>query len=150
MNSLNNYFNNSKQEDSEKILICMIGKEGVNVNPEFFGSNSEDYKKNFSTLHFKFIISPENQTVDPKLLTECFIHHLEELTGYKFYWLGCVHTDTDHNHAHLAINGIDKYDRKVRFPKIMIQISMREILSIIATRMIGERSEEEIKKQMKK
>ena len=77
-------------------------------------------------------------------MSETFISHLEELTGYKFYWLGVVHTDTEHHHAHLSINGIDKNGMKVRFPKDMIKETMREILSNITTNMVGERTPEEI------
>ena len=101
-------------------------------------------------FHLKMIISPESQKIDLKLLSEAFIRHLEKSTGYEFYWLGTIHTDTEHHHVHLAINGKDKNGKKVRFPKDMIKNTMREFLSNIATNMIGERTKEEIEESKQK
>ncbi len=134
----------SKHEKYIQLYMPQIGKDGVEVSSEIFGTSFEEYKNKISPLHFKFIISPESQHVDLKLLSKTFVKHLEELTGYDFYWLGAIHTDTDHHHAHLAINGIDKNGKKVRFPKDMIKNTMREILSNITTNMVGERTPEEI------
>lgn len=127
-----------------KLYMPQIGKEGVEEKQELFGCDFEDYKKHMVPLHFKCIISPESQDIDLQLLGKTFIKHLEHLTGYEFYWLGAVHTDTDHHHLHIAINGKDKNGRKVRFPKDMIKSTIRECLSNIATSMIGERSQKEI------
>ncbi len=121
-----------------------IGKEGVIKNPNLFGTPFEEYEKNISPLHFKCIISPESQNIDLKTLTECFVRKMEKLTGYEFYWMGAIHTDTEHNHVHLAINGKDKNGKTVRFPKNFIKNEMRQMLSGVATDMIGERSYEEI------
>ena len=105
---------------------------------------------NIVPRHFKLIISPESQKIDLKLLSEAFIRHLEKSTGYEFYWLGTIHTDTEHHHVHLAINGKDKNGKKVRFPKDMIKNTMREFHSNIATNMIGERTKEEIEESKQK
>ena len=139
-------YGNSMAKHKRYIQLYMpqIGKDGVEEKKEIFGTNLDEYLEHMSPLHFKFIISPESQQVDLKLLSESFIHHLEELTGYKFYWLGVEHTNTEHHHAHLSINGIDKNGMKVRFPKDMIKDTMREILSNITTNMIGERTPQEI------
>ena len=69
---------------------------------------------------------------------------METLTGYELYWMGCIHRDTDHKHVHVAINGIDRNGKDVRFPKDFIKNTMREMLSQTATDMIGERTFEEI------
>ncbi|MCQ2574381.1 MAG: relaxase/mobilization nuclease domain-containing protein [Treponema sp.] len=139
-------YGNSMAKHKRYIQLYMpqIGKDGVEEKKEIFGTPLDEYQKHMSPLHFKFIISPESQQADLQLLSETFISHLEELTGYKFYWLGVVHTDTEHHHAHLSINGIDKNGMKVRFPKDMIKETMREILSNITTNMVGERTPEEI------
>lgn len=127
-----------------RLYMPQVNKEGVEEKKEIFGSPMEDYMDNIVPRHFKLIISPESQKIDLKLLSEAFIRHLEKCTGYEFYWLGTIHTDTEHHHVHLAINGKDKNGKKVRFPKDMIKNTMREFLSNIATNMIGERSKEEI------
>lgn len=134
----------SKHQKYIKLYMPQIGKEGVIKNPNLFGTPFEEYEKNISPLHFKCIISPESQNIDLKTLTECFVRKMEKLTGYEFYWMGAIHTDTEHNHVHLAINGKDKNGKTVRFPKNFIKNEIRQMLSGIATNMIGERSYEEI------
>ena len=133
-----------------KLYMPQIGKDGVEIPKEIFGTDLDVYQKHMTPFHLKFIISPESQKIDLKLLSEAFIRHLEKITGYDFYWLGTIHTDTEHHHAHLAINGKDKNGKKVRFPKDMIKNTMREFLSNIATNMIGERTKEEIEESKKK
>ena len=127
-----------------KLYMPQIGKDGVEIPREIFGTDLNEYQKHMTPFHLKLIISPESQKIDLKLLSEAFIRHLEKCTGYEFYWLGTIHTDTEHHHVHLAINGKDKNGKKVRFPKDMIKNTMREFLSNIATNMIGERTKEEI------
>ena len=133
-----------------RLYMPQINKEDVEEKKEIFGSPMEDYMNNIVPRHFKLIISPESQKIDLKLLSEAFIRHLERSTGYDFYWLGTIHTDTEHHHVHLAINGKDKNGKKVRFPKDMIKNTMREFLSNIATNMIGERTKEEIEESKQK
>ena len=133
-----------------RLYMPQINKEGVEEKKEIFGSPMEDYMDNIVPRHFKLIISPESLKIDLKLLSEAFIRHLEKSTGYEFYWLGTIHTDTEHHHVHLAINGKDKNGKKVRFPKDMIKNTMREFLSNIATNMIGERTKEEIEESKQK
>jgi len=119
-------------------------KAEVTEKPELFGTEENEYMENMSPLHFKCIISPENQNVDLELLSKEFIKRMEVLTGYKFYWRGVIHSDTAHRHAHLCINGKDKAGKTVRFPKEMIKTTMRETLSYVTTLMVGERTEQEI------
>ena len=133
-----------------QLYMPQVNKEGVEEKKEIFGTPMADYMNNIVPRHFKLIISPESQKIDLKLLSEAFIRHLEKITGYDFYWLGTIHTDTEHHHAHLAINGKDKNGKKVRFPKDMIKNTMREFLSNIATNMIGDRTKEEIEESKKK
>lgn len=140
----------AKHQKYIKLYMPQIGKDGVEIPRETFGTDLEEYQKHMSPFHLKFIISPESQNIDLKLLSESFIKHLEQLTGYEFYWLGVIHTDTEHHHAHLAINGKDKNGKKIRFPKDMIKNTMREFLSNIATNMIGERTPAEIEESKKK
>lgn len=120
-------------------------KENVLDKPKLFGTPEAEYNEALSDLHFKCIISPENSNVDLEVLCNEFIKRVEHLTGYRLLWRGSIHTDTAHKHAHIAINGIDANGKEIRFPKEMIKKSMREILQYVATQMLGERTEEEIK-----
>lgn len=119
-------------------------KSYVEEKPVLFGTDEAEYEKNMSPLHFKCIISPENQNVNLEVLSDEFIKRLEALTGYKLYWRGCIHSNTEHRHAHLCINGKDKNGKKVYFQKEFIRRTMRETLSYVATELVGERTEREI------
>ena len=77
-----------------KLYMPQIGKDGVEFPKEIFGTDLDVYQKHMTPFHLKFIISPESQKIDLKLLSEAFIRHLEKITGYDFYWLGTIHTDT--------------------------------------------------------
>lgn len=119
-------------------------KPGVSEEKEMFGVPPEDYLNNIAPLHFKWIISPESQNVELKLLAHTIIKHVENLTGYELYWRGVIHTDTGHHHLHIVVNGKDKNGKSVRFPKDMIKNTIREMTSNIITNMIGERTQKEI------
>ena len=137
-----------KLEGHKKFLeqyMRQLDKSEVPDKPELFGSDLDEYKAHMVANHFKLIISPENQNVDLEVLTRHFIEQLENLTGYELYWEAAIHTNTEHRHAHLAINGVDKNGQKVQFTREMIKEKMRTILSEAATNMVGERTYEEIK-----
>ena len=127
-----------------KTYMPQTEKSEVEEKPDLFGTDLSEYEANMEKDHFKCIISPESQNVDLKLLTGKFIERLENLTGYKLYWESCIHNNTAHRHAHLAINGRDKNGHKVYFAKEMIKTTMREVLSEMTTAMVGERTYEEI------
>ena len=138
-------FSKRKHLEYLKKYMPQQTKDEVSDKPELFGSDFEEYEANIVPFHYKMIISPENQNVDLEVLTRHFIEQLENLTGYELYWEAAIHTNTEHRHAHLAINGIDKNGQKVRFTREMIKEKMRTILSEGATNMVGERTYEEIK-----
>lgn len=119
-------------------------KKDVIEKPQLFGTDEQEYENAKVPEHFKFIISPENQNVNLKVLASEFIKRVEVMTGYKLYWQGAIHTDTAHRHTHICINGKDKLGKCVYFQPEMIKRTMRETLSYIATQMVGERSEQEI------
>ena len=111
-------------------------KTEVAEKPELFGTDLSEYEANISKEHFKCIISPESQNVDLRLLTAKLIERLENMTGYKLYWQACIHTNTPHRHAHLAINGTDRNGRKVRFSREVIKTQIRNLLSDMTTAMV--------------
>ena len=118
-------------------------KDYVEEKPQLFGISDEEYEKNKVPLNFKCIISPESQDIDLETLVESYIKRVENQTGYKLCWKGCIHNDTDHRHAHVVINGKDLNGEDVFFNKDTIKL-MRLMCSNAATQMIGERTREQI------
>ena len=115
---------------------------------EFYNEVPEDeiakYEKEATDLHFKYIISPESQTVPLKELVRAFVKNLEKLTGCRFSWMAAEHHNTDHAHAHILINGKDKVTgRYIRIPPEIIK-SARIAAGEICTKMIGYRTPEQI------
>jgi hypothetical protein len=151
------------------IVKCRIGKEiaahqrfikeympqenksRVKEKPELFNTDivDQDYPDQYTQAmtgrHFKFIISPESPRVDLPALVKTLVKRMEKITGYSFYWVAAVHTDTDHPHAHLLLNGKDKAGEEVHFDKLFITQTMREMNRQICTELIGKRSHEEIR-----
>lgn len=134
-----------------KEYLTQKNKDNVIEKPELFSDEKvdngfiENYEKNMSGVHFKWIISPENPDVDCKALTKTLIARMELVTGYRFRWLAAVHTNTAHPHAHLLINGIDKNGKKVNcFRKTFLKQSVREMCRQICTELKGFRTLEEI------
>ncbi len=150
------FFKGTHMEFLEEYL-SQQKKKNVIEKPEIFSENTvdavfvEDYKKNMSPLHFKWIISPENPGVDCKALVKTLIRRMELATGYKFLWLGAVHTNTSHPHAHLLINGIDRNGKKVDcFRKTFLKQTVREMCRQICTELKGLRTLEEIEAAKKR
>ena len=123
-------------------------KKDIKEKPEVFGNiSSEEYNevrkktstgfKNKKSLHFKFIISPEKQLnpVELKAFTQVLIKQMENDTGFKFDWQAAVHTNTEHNHIHILINGVDQTGKKIRFLvrcKGFIRRKIKEKISYLA------------------
>jgi hypothetical protein len=126
-------------------------KAGVIEKPRLFstagmeGDCAARYAETMAETHFKCIISPENPRVDLPALVKTLVKRMEQCTGFHFSWIAATHTDTNHPHAHLLINGTDRDKRPVRFDKVFITQTMREICRQICTELIGKRSREEIR-----
>ena len=134
-----------------KEYLTQKNKDDVIEKPELFSDERvddgfiENYKKNMSGLHFKWIVSPENTGVDCAALTRTLIKRMELVTDYKFGWLAAVHKNTAHPHAHLLINGIDRNGKKVDcFRRTFLKQSVREMCRQICTELKGFRTLEEI------
>lgn len=123
-------------------------KDYVAEKPERFGMTDDEYDSHKVPLNFKCIISPESQNINLRTLAASFIRRIENQTGYKLIWQGCVHNDTEHRHAHVVINGRDKNGEDVYFNKDTIQL-MRIMCSNAATQMIGGRTAEQIEASKK-
>ncbi len=126
-----------------KYYMPQENKDYVEEKPILFGVSDEEYEKHKVPLNFKCIISPESQDINLETLVKSYIKRVEEHTGYKLCWKGCIHNDTNHRHAHVVINGEDLNGEEVFFNKDTIQL-MRLMCSNAATQMIGERTREQI------
>jgi hypothetical protein len=118
------------------------GRDGK--DPELFGTDLEEYKKNMVGKNFRIFLSPESLDVDTKVLAEMFIKKLEKQTGYHFYWQGACHFNTAHPHAHLLINGIDKQGREVNIPRDIVKTFMRETARDLCTAQVGLRTQKDL------
>lgn len=131
-------------------------KDDVKEKPSLFSSDEvndnfiETYKQNMTSLHYKFIISPENPNVDCEALVKTLIKRMEQTTGYNFSWVGAVHTNTNHPHAHLLINGKDKNGKTVNMNNVFLTRTIREMSRQICTQMVGQRTKDEIEASIKR
>lgn len=156
------FYTDSKKAHKEFLRNYMPQKNRKEVEdkPKLFNEEYDevpeevilDYEENMDKRGFKFIISPESQKVPMKELVRQFVKNLENATGFKFTWLAVVHTNTEHIHSHLLINGIDKKTGKKieRFPPEIIKSVSREMASNICTALVGERSSEQIEMSRQK
>jgi hypothetical protein len=110
-----------------KEYLPQENKSRVKEKPELFNTAIigkdylEQYAKAMTGRHFKFIISPESPRVDIPALVKTLIKRMEKLTGNNFHWMAAVHTDTDHPHAHLLLNGEDRNGKTVDFTNLFIR-----------------------------
>lgn len=140
-----------KLETHQKFLrhyMVQENKANVLEKPDLFGNDTaENYEKRMAKRHFKFIISPEKSDVPLKEFAFCFMDCLSQNLNRKFDWQAVVHTDTEHPHIHILINGktLDgKYLPKKPFPKEFMRTRVRQMTSELLTKISGERTFEEI------
>jgi hypothetical protein len=134
-----------------KEYLPQENKSRVKEKPELFNTEPidkeylEQYAQAMTGRHFKFIISPESPRVDIPALVKTLVKRMEKITGCSFHWMAAVHTDTDHPHAHLLLNGTDRNGKTVDFTNLFITQILREMNRQICTELIGKRSPEEIR-----
>lgn len=149
------YYTDSKETHIKFLRNYMPqnNKKAVIEKPELFNEKYDrvpeyeilQYEKNAVKLGFKFIISPESQSVNMKALVRQFVSELEKITGFHFLWMAATHTDTGHTHSHLLINGVDKITKKeIRFDRGIVQNVARTFASNICTSLVGNRSQQQI------
>lgn len=149
------YYTESKEKHIEFLRNYMPqkNKKAVVEKPDLFNDKYDvvpeseilKYESEADDLGFKFIISPESQSVDMKLMVRQFVKNLETVTGHKFSWMAVTHTDTGHTHSHLLINGIDKRTKeKFLFEPAIVKNVARGLAMDICTNLVGSRSQEAI------
>jgi hypothetical protein len=122
-------------------------REGTDIDggrAKLYGTDLEEYRENMVDRNFRIFLSPQSDKINLKDLTEKFMKTMEQRTGYKFYWQAANHYNTAHPHAHVLINGKDKYGREVEIPRDIVKTFMREYARDICTSQIGNRTAGEI------
>jgi type IV secretory pathway VirD2 relaxase len=110
-----------------KEYLPQENKSRVKEKPELFNTETigkdylDEYTQAITGRHFKFIISPEIPRVDIPTLVKTLVKRMEKITGCSFHWMAAVHTDTDHSHAHLLLNGTDRNGKTVDFTNLFIR-----------------------------
>ena len=133
--------------------MTQLNKKDIEEKPILFSDEVVDrnffdkYKDEASDLHFRFILSPENQEVDLRVVAKSFIEKLNSLYGYDLSWIGAIHQNTEHKHSHILINGKDKNGRIVRFPKSFVKETGRIMVQNICTGLVGFRTNKEIQQK---
>ena len=120
-----------------------LTREGTDIDggqAKLFGTDTTEYKQNMDAKNFRIFLSPQNSGIDLQDLTENFVKRLELQTGYKLHWQGACHYNTAHPHAHILINGVDKFGRDVQFPRDVVKTFMRESARALCTERAGLRT----------
>ncbi len=147
-----NYSN--KMDSHKKFLQIYMGqknKEHITEKPILFGKSDNDtveqYEQRMTDNHFKFMISPDSPNVPMKEFTRAYMEQVSKELNIEFDYMAAIHTDTGHPHAHILINGKDRFGNKLMrpFPPDFIKRRAHEIASDITTNMIGKRTKEQIK-----
>lgn len=127
--------------------IEYLKKEGKGKNgesTELYG-NMVTNDSLLSEKQFRFILSPENQNTDLRVLTEELIKRIEHETGFNLIWIAAEHYDKPHKHVHISINGTDLNNRDVVFQRELMKFGLRSFARDICTEMNGVRTKEEVK-----
>lgn len=147
-------FNKNKHKNFLRTYMPQKNKDQVKEKPVLFSETENevseetllDYEKNIMAQKFyRFIISPEKNEIPVESMVRSLMKKVEAATGYKLYWFGAKHTDTDHHHAHILINGIDKNGRTVSFGNGFFKKTFRSLARDCCTSYLGLRTDEEIK-----
>lgn len=138
----------------QKAHLGYIERDGVGIDggkaKEIGNSEGREiieFKKN-EDLQFRFILSPEKSGhMDLNEYTRRYMEKMNIYTRYKLKYVAVPHYNTEQNHVHVIISGIDAEGRSVRFSRDKMRHGFRNIARDVATEMIGERdiSKEHVK-----
>ena len=103
-------FGNVSYEEYKEIIKNQTSNKKDKKSKKRKESKSKQYKFIKSNRHYKFILSPELNLSKEQLkdFTQIFMRHVERELGRRFNWQAAVHTNTEHNHVHILVNGFDQ------------------------------------------
>jgi hypothetical protein len=102
--------------------------------------------------HFRVIISPERGEDIPSMtgyVREVMARYEKDLDT-KLSWVAINHHNTDNPHAHVVIRGRKQDGTDLVIPRDYISRRMRQRASEVATELLGERTEEQVRDARRK
>ncbi len=91
---------------------------------------------------WKLIVSPEfGERVDLKRLTRQLLERMELDLKTPLQWVAVCHYNTEHQHVHIALRGVDGDGKPLRLERDYIKHGIREIASALCTNQLGYRTE---------
>jgi hypothetical protein len=111
-------------------------------------SITDQWQRAGDTRLFKIIISPEDATrVDFRAASEDMIRALEQRTGERLEWVGIVHRNTDHPHAHIVVRGRSLSGQPLFIKPGVIREVLRDEVQRSLTRQLGPRTVADVMRQ---
>ena len=92
---------------------------------------------------WKVILSPEKD-LDLEPYTKELMKRVEVELGQPLIWTAAVHSNTEHNHVHLVIRGIDKNGQSVKLSPGFVKEGLRMKAQALATEILGHRLDQDI------
>ncbi len=115
---------------------------------ESLHSITDQWQRAGDTRLFKIIISPEDATgVDFKATSEDMVRALELRTGERLEWVGIVHRNTDHPHAHIVVRGRSRSGNPLFVQPRVIREVLRDEVQRSLTRQLGPRTVADVARQ---
>ena len=111
-------------------------------------SITDQWQRAGDTRLFKIIISPEDAAgVDFRTMSEDMIRALEQRTGERLEWVGIVHRNTEHPHAHIVVRGRSLSGNPLFIQPRVIREALRDEVQRSLTRQLGPRTVAEVVRQ---
>jgi type IV secretory pathway VirD2 relaxase len=100
--------------------------------------------------HFRFIVSPDDATElsDLKIFTRDLMAQAQRDLGTRLDWVAVDHWNTGHPHVHVIIRGHADDGQDLVISRDYIREGMRTRAEGLATRELGPRSEQEIRRSL--
>jgi hypothetical protein len=109
----------------------------ANTSPNQLGA----WQKDGDERLFKLIISPEfAERVDLEKLTRGLMADISRDLGTRLEWTAVIHHDTEHDHVHVALGGLDDKGRPLRLPREYVQHGIRKNAEDLVTAQLGYRT----------
>lgn len=111
-----NYIQHRSGHDKEQGGRLFFDKDRDELNGAEFRQGIKSAPR-YGTVMHKFILSPGVQGVNLKEYTREIMEELGEVRGQDLQWQAVVHTNTEHDHVHVAVLGYDDRGGRVKFGK---------------------------------
>lgn len=126
-------------------ILCQNGRSTEENLTDFTTKTAQDKHD------FRFIISPENaHKMDLNEFTNKLIQQMENDLKTKLEYVAVSHFNTDNPHTHIIVRGCDDQGKDLVISRDYISNGIRNRASEIATQMLGQRTQLEIREGITK